>query len=729
MRGRVFALFGLLLLGLCLPPVRAEVAKDAEARLLKDLKFLTSDACEGRGIDTKGINLAAEYIERQFVNAGLKPGGTKGTYFQPFSLTTGAKLGKNNQLVLKGPLGQTLQLDQGKHFTVSPLGGSGKVEAAIVFAGYGITSADPKYDDYAGLDVAGKVVLVLTDTPRRGHRQADLFGQAAADGSGQDYSLRAKIANAQLHKAAAVLLVNTQRRARFRDVLPRPAISPMQGNPLPLPVAYLQRDIAEVMVLATVGERLGLIEKMIDADLKPRSTPLTGWTCRLETEVSHTQVAVKNVIGVLEGSGPLAQETVVIGAHYDHVGFFGTTRRFGGNAVGVSGRGSIGGVGFPLAQLAESAIHHGADDNASGTAALMELARHFGALKERKGRRLVFIAFTAEESGLLGSAYYCRQPLFPLQDTTTMINMDQIGRLQDNKLMIGGLKSAKEFLPLIEKLNAKHHFDLAKEPAGTAPSDNASFFARKVPIFWFFTGFHEQYHRPTDRVETLNVPGLRQIVAMVADVVSEVATMPVRPAYAKTPDFDRTSTLWSSAPSTGIVPDYKDSKAGVLVAEVVKRTPAAKAGLKPGDRIVELGGKKVPDASAFLAQTRALKPGEKVEVLVEREGKSEKIEMQLVRAPAGFTDPNFGFVVNLMEIKGALVLNEVVANSTAAKAGLKKGDRILALAGEPIVDRNSYFDVVRLLQPGQVVSMTVERDGKTLQFEVTTAKNPKKSPQ
>jgi hypothetical protein len=716
-------LFGLVLLGLCLVPVKADAPGDVEARLLKDLKFLTSDACEGRGIDTKGINLAAEYIERQFINAGLKPGGTKGTYFQPFTLTTGAKLGKNNHLVLKGPLGQTLTLDLGKHFAVAPLGGSGKVEAAIVFAGYGITSTDPKYDDYAGVDVAGKVVLVLSDMPRRGHPQADLFARAAADGS-----LRAKIENALAHKAAAVLVVNTQRRARFRDVLPRAAISPMQGNPLPLPAAHLQRDIAEVMVLATLGERLSLIEKMIDADLQPRSALLTGWTCRLETEVSHTQVAAKNVIGVLEGSGPLAQETVVVGAHYDHVGYFGTTFRFGGNAVGVSGRGSIGGVGFPLAGLAESAIHHGADDNASGSAALMELARHFGALKERKGRRLVFIAFSGEESGMLGSAYYCRHPVFPLKDTTTMINMDQIGRLQDNKLMVGGLKSAREFLSLIEKLNAKHQFDLTKEPSGTAPTDNAPFFAHRVPVYWFFTGFHEQYHRPTDRVETVNVPGLRRIVALVADVMGEVATMPTRPQYEKTGDFDRTSTLWSSAPSTGIVPDYKDGKPGVLVAEVIKRTPGARAGLKPGDRILELAGKKVEGASTFLAQTRALQPGDKVEVLIEREGKSEKLALELVRAPAGFTDPNFGFVVNLMQVKGGLVLNEVVPGSTAEKAGLKKGDRIVAMSGEPILDRNSYLEVVRLVRPGEVVQMTVERGGKRLQVQVSTAKNSKKGP-
>src|SRR5439155_18237660 len=142
-----------------------------------------------------------------------------------------------------------------------------------------------------------------------------------------------------------------------------------------------------------------------------------------------------------------------------------------------------------------------------------------------------------------------------------------------------GLGSGPSFPALVEKLNARHRFDLVKDPAGSVPSDNASFYARRVPVLWFFTGFHEQYHRPTDRVETLNVPGLRRVVDLVADVVTEVATQPRRPTFAKAPDFDRTRTLWSTAASVGIVPDYADAGAGVLVHDVVKNTAAARAGL------------------------------------------------------------------------------------------------------------------------------------------------------
>src|SRR5262245_37571101 len=237
MKLRVTLLVGILFLVLLARPTGADTRADAQARLLADLRFLAGDACEGRGIQTKGIELAADYVAAEFRKAGLKPGGPDGTYFQPFSLVTSAKLGKRNDLVLKGPLGQTIELEASKHFNVSLLGGTGKVEAPVVFAGYGLTSTEPAYDDYAGLDVAGKVVVVLSGTPRRRHPHADVF-TAAADGRANTlFSLRERLANAERHKAAAVLVVNERPAAGQRDTLPRSFISPRDGEPSRLPVA------------------------------------------------------------------------------------------------------------------------------------------------------------------------------------------------------------------------------------------------------------------------------------------------------------------------------------------------------------------------------------------------------------------------------------------------------------------------------------------------------------
>jgi S1-C subfamily serine protease len=730
MQRRMTIGLALLLAFLVTIPVRAEAPAAAEARLVKDLTYLTSDECEGRGITTKGINLAADYIARQFQQAGLRPGGPDGTYFQPFALTTGGRVGNNPQLVLTGPQGQTITLDPQRHFAVSLQGSSGQVTGPLVFAGYGITSTEPKYDDYAGLDVSGKVVVLLTGTPRRGHRYADVFA-AAADGRGSPHaSLTTKLENAAKHRAAAVLVVNDQSALRFGDRLPRPVASLRSGEPARFPVVHVRRDVIDRVLLSTAGKDLLEIEKGIDAALQPSSLALTGWACRVQTEVSHTKLTVKNVIGVLDGRGPLARETVVIGAHYDHVGM-GSSNRFGAFRTGVAGPGAPGGVGFPLAEMAVTAIHRGADDNASGSTALMELARRFGAAQnatasngngaERSERRLVFIAFTAEESGLIGSAHYCRQPVFPLADTVAMLNMDMVGRLQDNKLMIGGLGSAKPFAALIDRLNEKHRFDLLREMSGQGPSDHASFYAQKVPVFKFFTGFHEQYHRPGDRPETIDVAGLGRIVGLVGDVAAEVRASPARPEYVKTGGFDRTRTLWSTAPATGVLPDYSDKKEGVLIEGVIKDTPAAKAGLKKGDRIVALAGKPLKDAAAFHAASRALKPGEKVEAAIERDGKPQKVEIQLVRAPAGTPTPRFGWIADMTDLKDGLLLVEVPAESAAGKAGLKKGDRVVAIAGEAIVDRAALFELVRGLEAGEKVVVTAMRGGKQQSFEVVTA--------
>src|SRR5262249_52150764 len=274
-------------------------------------------------------------------------------------------------------------------------------------------------------------------------------------------------------------------RTRTSNTLPRVTASMRDGAAYALPVAHIRRDELDPMLVTAAGAYLAQVEKQIDADLRPRSTPLFRWTRRPQTDPARTQITVKNVVGGVEGRGPLAKETVVVGAHYDHVGY---GLRGPGSFGGTSGPGAPGGVGA-TPPGSSNAIHHGADDNASGTTALMEIARRFGRDTNGPGRRLLFIAFTAEESGLLGSAHYCRQPLFPLGDTVAMVNMDMVGRLQDNKLLVGGLGSATHFLGLLEKLNAKHAFDVWKEPSGQGPSDHASFYAQKIPVFKFFTGF------------------------------------------------------------------------------------------------------------------------------------------------------------------------------------------------------------------------------------------------
>jgi Zn-dependent M28 family amino/carboxypeptidase len=579
------------------------VDEPSEARMRKDVTFLASDACEGRGVATQGINLAADYIAAEFKKAGLKPAGTDGSYFQPFTMNGGTHDGPAS-LVLRGPQGQVIELKEGVSFEALGMARSGNVtDVPVVFVGYGISAPKDGYDDYKDMNVAGKVVLVLRDTPRNDNKFAPFGGDRRKFGS-----MNEKLLTAEKHEAVGVLFLNDRLAASDGDDLMPFGFTAPSPSVTKLPAVHLRREVADTLFQSSLGTTLREREQDIDRDLKPQSTELTGWTVRLETKVGRT-LHIKNVVGVLEGSGPLAKETVVLGAHYDHLG--------------------LGGAGS-LASLKKPAIHHGADDNGSGSTALMELARHFGQMPKREGRRLVFIAFSGEEMGLLGSVYYCKNPIFPLTDTVAMLNLDMVGRLHPDKennkdkLIVYGTGTAKTFNDLIDRVNQKYDFKLQKVKGGYGPSDHASFYAKGVPVFFFFTDDHPDYHRPSDTADKINLAGMARVVAMVEEIATEMTTVAERPEYVKISEGQITP---GNVPRIGIRPAYGDSEEGVLLDGVSDGGPAAKAGLKEGDRIVEVGGKPAKNLEGYMSLIRNVKKGEPVELTVLREGKKLSIKV------------------------------------------------------------------------------------------------------
>lgn len=603
--GRRFtALVGLVVL------VGATIGADDNAsadRLKKDVTFLASPECEGRGVETKGINKAADYIADEFKKAGLKPAGENGSYFQPFAMTGTSRMDGTNALALEGPQGQKLEFDVHKQFRPLGMSGSGKVAAPIVFAGYGATAKDIGYDDYKDQNVEGKIVLLLRRTPRADSQHAPFDGQRAA----QHASLQDKMVNATQHKAAAVLLVNDRGSAKNNDdALIDFNYTAFGARLAGIPVVHIKRSVADALVQSALGTSLSTLEEDIDRDLKPRSAPLTGWTANLETGVKRPKLDVKNVVGVVEGEGPLADETVVIGAHYDHLGY-------GNHSSLAKG-------------LKEPTIHPGADDNASGTSALLELARRFG--KQKDGRRLVFIAFSGEESGLFGSAHYCKNPIFPLKDTAAMVNLDMVGRLRaddktkKDKLEVHGTGTAKTFNELIDKLNETHKFQLVKQPGGNGPSDHQSFYQQKVPVFFFFTGNHGEYHRPTDTAERINVAGIHKVTNLVDDLVGSLRTVKEKPTYVAVAGGTPTGSF--SGPRIGIMPAYNDEGDGVLLEGVSEGGPASKAGLQKGDRIIEVEGKPAKDLTTYMTLMARQKKGEPVNLTVVRDKKQLTIKVQ-----------------------------------------------------------------------------------------------------
>ena len=600
----------LLALGLAGLVGRAAFAQDVDPiaeRMKKDVTFLASDECEGRGVGTLGLDLAAQYIAVQFKMAGLEPGGVNGTYFQPFPFCTNSKLDGESTLTVLGPDGKKRSLKQGVDFQVLGTSASCNLIAPVVFVGYGVTARGIAYDDYAGLDVQGKIVVALRRVPRWNDKEKPF------DGANKDElaALDAKQYRGYLAKAAAVILVNDAVEKKD-DLIPFATMARAIVT-VSIPYVQMKREVLDEMLQSSTGKGLADVEQAIDANLKPHSAELKKYTMTLNVKIKRQETMVKNVIGTLEGSGPLAHETIVVGAHYDHLGY-------GGSGSLAPGQG-------------KDKIHHGADDNGSGSTAVIELGRRFGAIKERQGRRMVFMTFTAEERGLIGSRHYCRvEPLFPLKDTAAMFNLDMVGRLKapkdadsKSKLLVLGTDSGKGFEDLVKKHNPG--FDVVKDGSVFGASDHYSFYQQKIPVLFFWTGTHPDYHRPTDTADKINVVGMKKITDYSESIIKELSTDPKRYEYvaSKNPFTGG----GPKGPRMGIAPDYEFGGKGVRIDGVSDGGPAALAGLKKGDVIIEIAGKTIPDVNAYMTAMRTQKIGAVIEIKILRDTK----EMQLKITP------------------------------------------------------------------------------------------------
>ncbi|MBI1916864.1 MAG: M28 family peptidase [Planctomycetes bacterium] len=592
---------------------RAEVAQE---RMRRDIIFLASDECEGRGPTTRGINKAADYIAREFKKAGLAPGGKDGSYFQPFTLP-GSRLAGPATLTLRGPLGQQITLRQGVQFHPMGIASSGAYkDVPLVFAGYGMKAEgkDFMYDDFKDIDVSGKVLVVLRDTPCPGNRFVSIDGQRRR----QHATFTQKMVNAEKRDALGILFVNDADTATDGDDLLDFNFTATARVPVKMPAFHLHRSVLEMLLAGSGAPTLSEIEKDIDRELKPHSLPLSGWTVSFDLQVKRDTIDLKNIVGMLEGKGPHANETVIVGAHYDHLGYGGPSS---------------------MSTSKKMAIHYGADDNASGTTAILELARRFGEHPERQGRRIVFITFSGEEMGLLGSIHYCKHPLFPLENTVAMVNLDMVGRARTDpktgadKLIVYGSDTAANFSELIDRVNKAHGLELKKVGTGSgdrifSASDHASFYDVKVPVYFFFTGDHEDYHRPSDRVERINVPGMRRVTDLTEDLVAQLAAADERPKYVKI-KMSAPGPRYGSGPRLGIRPDYVDDQPGVLIGGVSDGLPAARAGLRKGDRIVEMNGKPIKNLEGYMFFLAGQKQGDTIDAGVLRDGKKIAVKIKL----------------------------------------------------------------------------------------------------
>jgi aminopeptidase YwaD len=564
--------------------------------LLGQVKVLSAPETEGRASGTPGADRAARHIAETLRSAGLSPGSDVTHYLQPFSVTTGIRLGPNNAFTILSPSSRTLSV--GRDFMPLAVSADGIETGDLVFAGYGISAPDLHYDDYAGLDVRGKIVLVLTEEPR-GRDPSSPFRRPDAF----HYSERShKIINAREHGAGAIILVAHPRAGT--DAPP-----PLRGvsQPWGILAASVIRSVADSL-LATEGKHLTDLADGIDQALAPRSFPLAGARVKLEVSLIRERGTALNVVGVVPGRDPrLKHEAIVIGAHYDH--------------LGRGGEGS-------LAPDQVGVIHPGADDNASGTAAVMGLARAFAAAGTP--RTLMFVAFAGEEMGLLGSSHFVRTPPFPQFKTVLMVNLDMVGRLRDGKLYVAGVDSGNGLRPLVT--DAARGLALTLELRGDpfSPSDHTAFYTAGVPVLFLFTGAHSDYHRPSDTWEKLNPGGLETVTTFAARLVSAVAGQKAAPAYVKvgaTPGAERRGGY---GPFFGVVPDFGEpERPGAKISGVRPGSPAEKAGIQGGDVIVKFADVAVKTLEDLTFALRGHRPGDRVEVVVVRDGREHRTEAVL----------------------------------------------------------------------------------------------------
>jgi hypothetical protein len=567
-------------------------------RYLNDIKTLAAPDMEGRGAGTKGLTRAEHLIEKRYKELGLQPAGVIG-YAQPFSVITGAQLKSDNHLVVESA-GAKTNLKINQDFVPFSFSSSGQVAGPVVFAGYGATADEFHYDDYTGLDVKDKIVVVLRYEPsgfaeKSGHQGLTTHSQ-----------LITKAINARNHGAKAVVVVNGKLGDGEEDLLTR--FGSVSG-PEDVGIVFVQvRNAVADSWLQAAGKSLKEVQDEINSTTKPASFALPdSLRVSLHIDIATTRATVNNVLAWLPGQ---TDEYVIIGAHYDHLG-----------------RGNVD----SLAPSQIGQIHPGADDNASGTAGVLELARLLAPQRGQLKRSILFMNFAGEELGLLGSAEWVKEPTRPLSKAVAMINMDMIGRIKDDKVYIGGVGTGSTFKSVLEQTQKDTPFKIEYSAGGYASSDHTSFVTKKIPVLFFFSGLHSDYHKPSDTWDKINAPSAARLLDMIGDVAVQLASADETPAFQSVAEEKPPAGGGGGGygPYFGSIPDFGQTENGVKFADVKPNSPAAKAGLKAGDVLVQFGDKPINNLYDFTDALRRSKVGEVVEVKVLRDGQPVTASVKL----------------------------------------------------------------------------------------------------
>ncbi|MDG1898043.1 MAG: M20/M25/M40 family metallo-hydrolase [Fuerstiella sp.] len=579
-------------------------------RVGEDIRYLASDELEGRGVQTEGIHLAADRIIADYKRAGLKPGMPDGSYRQPFEVQIDkAVISNDTSVALKSPSDTTIRLKVGGQFQPLRRGTNGSAAGQLVFVGYGITSTEDDFDEYKNIDVAGKVLVMIRREPHQARADGAFDGVTTTEHS----YINRKLQLAKEHKAAGVIFVNDPHTVRSadQDELSDPTGFGTQGSGIAF-VHVRQSVINQILQQSPIsathdGNEQKLttlldVTDFIDTTLRPVSQPLAGWQAEVVTKFDTNSVTAHNLIGILEGEGDVANETIVVGAHYDHLGYGG----YGSRAKDRKGE-----------------IHNGADDNATGTAAVLEIVRRMSAGPAPR-RRIVFICFSGEERGLLGSKYYVSSPIVPLEQTVAMLNYDMIGTLRNDRVEVNGVGTAIEFRPIVDAANESSALDVTIIEHPFAGSDHLPFFQRQIPVMFCFTGVTSRYHTPDDDFDTINVEGVVSVIDYTEHLLRGIDSL------GTAPEFKNVSrrTRRRRTPFLGIAPnlDTAEGETGVPIRSVRPDSPADMGGLQVGDVIVKIDKTETNDYGDLIQFLQGSQAGRRIRISIIRS--DEQLELQ-----------------------------------------------------------------------------------------------------
>jgi len=553
------------------------------ADLQKQIGFLASDSLKGRKPGTPEDAVTSAYIRDCFKKAGLNLMFDNG--LQKFEIVSDVKAGNNNAISFDG-----FSAKQGVDFTPLSFSASATLTAPVVFAGYGfdLNLDSLKWNDFKNIDVKGRWAIILRGDPEPEKANSAFLAYEQE---------RGKVLTAKDKGAIGVLLVSPS------DIEKSDVIMHMQYDKSPsdagMPVFSITRALADKL-LASMNYTIATLETEMKENHKPVSIYLEP-KVTATADVVKTRVTAQNVVGFLEGSDPvLKNEYIIVGAHFDHLG--------------------MGGEGSGSRAPDVPAIHNGADDNASGTAGVIELAQKLSENHSKLKRSFVFVAFTGEEMGLLGSKEFVGKPPVDLKKVNAMINMDMIGRLnpETNTISVGGTGTSVETDSLLKILEVDRPYKITHSTDGYGPSDHASFYSENIPVFYFTTGAHDDYHTPADDAEKINYTGEVAVLNMVYDLAIQVsggARLTFHEAGAKQgARYGRNLKV-----TLGIVPDMvSNDNNGLRVDGVRKGGPADKAGIIKGDRVISIEGQPVTNIYDYMARLGKLKPGQVASVEIIR---------------------------------------------------------------------------------------------------------------